>query len=199
MLTSQPENCGAPVGAVSSAGMSAKTPIAKSNGEANAAMNRSRLEMPSARQATTSPQQTKSIASKRLFTGHALMEMPRHKDLGLREKIFQKLGSVAAMMQPACQHVQRAGRRKSCIPCALNQMTTGRMLDRAQLAGDEAGEFVALRGVVYRIGKLPPDLEDFFAVAEDLAFPWRAVEEQAVAVTDDDAAVCQFDPALARP
>ena len=77
MLTSQPENCGAPVGAVSSAGMSAKTPIAKSNGEANAAINRRRLEMPSARQATTSPQQTKSIASKRLFTGHALMEMPR--------------------------------------------------------------------------------------------------------------------------
>ena len=55
----------------------------------------------------------------------ALVEVTHHEDLGLGEIIFQKFCTVAALMQPACEHVQGAGWGNGGIPCALNQVPPG--------------------------------------------------------------------------
>ena len=102
----------------------------------------------------------------------ALVEVTHHEDLGIWKIALKKCGSVATLMQPAFEHEKGAGWRKRGVPCAMDEVPAGRVLDRAEFASDQAGEFVALRWIVRCIGKLTPHLEDFFTVGENLAFPW---------------------------
>ena len=73
------------------------------------------------------------------------------------------------------------------------------MLDRTKLAGDFPGHPQAFLHIAVRVRMLGPQLHHPLAGDEDFALPRRAVEQQRIAMSDDDAAFRELHPAGTTP